>query len=329
MILVTGGSGFIGGHLLQSLVDSGALVRALHATRTPPPHLASHKQIEWLQTDLTDVEAVAQAMQGITYVYHCAAKVGFHKSDEDALLKINVEGTANIVNEAIEQGVKKLLYISSIAALGNGEKNNEPVNEDTPWGESKYQSVYGLSKYLGEMEVWRGIAEGLNAVIVNPGVVLGSANDYTSSAGLIKIAYKQFPFYTEGITAWVGVQDVVNAMMLLMDSNITAERFIVSAGNYGFKHIMGLMAIAMNKKPPHIRAGKLLTRIVGTIGEWKGNSNKTQLINRQTARQAQNVCYYNNEKLLAHLPNFNYTPIETVIKTMANSYLTHISNKKV
>ena len=164
-----------------------------------------------MQCDLLDIYEVEEAMQGITDVYHCAAIVSFQPADKEKMLHFNVESTANIVNEALEQDIRKLVFVSSVAALGRSEVTKE-ITEEEQWEESKYNSRYGLSKHMAEMEVWRGIGEGLNAVIVNPGIILGEGNWDEGSARLMKVVYKEFPFYTQGINGWVDVKDVVKAM---------------------------------------------------------------------------------------------------------------------
>lgn len=327
MILVTGASGFVGQHLVRYLSGKGHTVRALYHSTPPSPEMAMLKNVSWMQGDLLDVFDVETAVEGVDEIYHCAGIVSFHPKDRDRLLHFNTESTANIVNEALITGIRKMVYVSSVAALGRSENIATEITEEEQWEESKYNSAYGLSKHTAEMEVWRGIGEGLNAVIINPATILGAASNWDAgSARLMKVVAKEFPFYTNGVTAWVDVDDVVKAAYMLMESDIAAERFILSTGNYSFKEIFTQMAHALGKKPPYIKAGAFLSGLV-----WRWNIFRSLLtganvtVTRETAQTAQKKNYYNNNKLLKHLPSFVYTPINQTITSMANQYLKKIA----
>lgn len=321
MVLVTGASGFLGQHLVRSLSAQGVQVRALYNSHAPTSDVATLPGIHWMHCDLLDIYDVDEAMQGIDDIYHCAAIVSFDPQKREEMLHANVESTANIVNQAILLGIRKLVHVSSVAALGRSGDEHKLITEEEEWGDSKYNSAYGMSKYLAEMEVWRGIGEGLNAVVVNPGVILGPGDINNLSSGLMKIVYREFPFYSKGVTSWVDVADVVNAMTLLMASEIEAERFIVSAGNFGFLEIFTMMANAMGKKPPRWYAPPLLTAIVARMIVLKGKIFGTHsLITKETANNAALVSLYDNSKLLQALPGFAYTPIDTTIQDMARSF---------
>lgn len=321
MILVTGASGFVGQHLVQYLSAQGKPVRALYNSHPPKDELLLLPNISWMQCDLLDVYAVEAAMEGIEDIYHCAAVVSFAPGDKQRMLHFNVEATANIVNEAIARNVRKILYVSSIASLGRNAAGKE-ITEEEEWQESKHNSIYSLSKYNAELEIWRGIGEGLDAVIINPGIILGEGNWDEGSARLIKVVYNEFPFYTEGINGWVDVKDVVALAHRLMNSDISAERFIVSAGNFSYKDIFTRMAEAMGRKPPYIKANALMTGIV-----WRWNWLRNRLfgskitVTKETARTANHLNYYNNNKLFSFLPGFQYTPMQDTINRMATSFL--------
>lgn len=327
MILVTGASGFLGTHLVRLLSSKGERVRALHHAHVPTGTDKTLPGVEWMQADLLDVFAVETAMKGITHVYHCAAIVSFQPGEHKKMLHFNPESTANIVNQCIEQGIEKLAYVSSVAALGRSREKKGEITEEEQWGESGYNSAYGISKYLAETEVWRGIGEGLNAVIVNPGIILGEGNFDDGSAALMRIAAKEFPFYTSGITAWADVNDVTNALYQLMKSPIEGERYIISAGNYSFKEIFSQMAAALHKRPPRIYANPLITSLawrLGVLQRWMG---RKPVVTRETARNAHSLSYYSNAKLLAALPNFSYTPVADTINRMAAAFI-DANNKK-
>jgi nucleoside-diphosphate-sugar epimerase len=321
MNLVTGGSGFLGSHLVRFLSAQGLPVRALYHQNRPPEQLLGLSGVAWHRCDLLDVYAVEEAMQGVEQVYHCAAIVSFQAGRKAEMLHANVAITANLVNQALAQGIRKMAFVGSIASLGRGGAQQE-ITEAEEWQESKNNSAYSQSKYLAEMEVWRGIAEGMQGVIINPGIILGEAHNWQEgSARLMQLAARSFPFYTQGINGWVDVADVVQVLYRLMESTVAAERFIVVAGNYSYKDIFTRMAQALGTKPPHIKASPRMTAWV-----WRWNVLRHRLlgtpvaITRETARTAHQQCLYNNTKLLRFLPDFSYTPVGETISRMAIAY---------
>ena len=318
MILVTGGSGFLGQHLVRRLAAQGLPVRAQYYAHPPDPGLAKLHGTEWQQCDLLDVYAVEELMQGITEVYHCAGIVSFDPKRRDEMLHFNPESTANVVNEALQKAIRKMVYVSSVAALGRTGDGTKVTDEEQEWGESRYNSAYGISKYLAEMEVWRGIGEGLNAVIVNPSVMLGAGDWRHGSPQLMAVVNKEFPFYTGGVNGWVDVEDVVTAMTMLMTSDIEGERFIVNEGNYPFRDIFTRMAMALDKKPPRIPASRFLSQVLTRMG--KLFMGRETVITKETVRNAHSVSRYDNSKLTRALPAFAYTPIDQTINRMAAAF---------
>ena len=316
MILVTGGAGLLGAALITELLADGKKVRAIY-NKTPLPNFNSNN-LEQLQCNILDVVGLEEAMAGIDQVYHCAAIVTFNPKRKMEMFKINIEGTANVVNIALEAGVKKMLHVSSVAALGRireDEMNNETMN----WTEETSNSNYGQSKYLAELEVWRGIGEGLNAVMVNPVVILGAGDWNSGSSKLFQTAYNEFPWYAEGTTGFVDVRDVVKIMMQLMESDITAQRFIVSAENRSYRDVFSLMAKAFNKKPPHKIVTPLIAKIVWRLEALKSLFTKQDpLVTKETAKTALAKVNFDNSKLKKYLPQFNYRKIEeTIAETCA------------
>ena len=319
--LVTGASGFLGRHLVRYLSQQGHTVRALYNNNPPAEDLKSLDNVSWEKYDLLDIYDVETAMQDVSDVYHCAAIVSFHPKDKERMLHFNIESTANIVNQALEQGIRKLAYVSSIASLGRNAATNE-ITEEEQWEESSYNSVYSFSKHTAELEVWRGNGEGLDTIIVNPGIILGEGNWDEGSARLIKVAYEEFPFYTRGINGWVDVQDVVAVIYQLMHSDITDERFILCEGNHSYHDIFNTMADALGRKKPRYHANAFMTSLV-----WRWQMLKNRLtgqnitITKETARTAHKQSFYNNTKLQQYLPDFRYTPIQQTIKRMAEAFL--------
>lgn len=321
MILVTGGTGFLGSYLLRALVKAGKPVRALYRRQIPELLSDVQHQVEWVQGDVLDVGALEDAMQGVEQVYHCAAVVSFHPDKRVHMLKVNVEGTANVVNLALEAGVKKVVHVSSVAALGRA-REQAAINENSPWEESTNNSYYAISKHLSEMEIWRGIAEGLNAVIVNPSIILGSGFWHDGSGMLLKNAWKEFPYYTEGINGFVDVKDVVLAMTQLMDSNISSQRFVLSAENWPYRRLFTTMAEALGKKPPHIAAKPWMAEMVWRLAKIKGwLTGKRPLITRETARTAQLKVFYDAARIQEVLPSFRFRPLEDTVKEISAAYL--------
>ncbi|RBL93440.1 NAD-dependent epimerase/dehydratase family protein [Chitinophaga flava] len=321
MILVTGGTGFLGSYLIRALVAEGKPVRALYR-KAPSPRLQDLSgKIEWVQCDILDVCALEDAMQGVTQVYHCAAVVSFQPGDVANLMKINVEGTANVVNMALDAGVEKLLYVSSVAAIGRA-KEQAAITEDCEWEESRNNSRYSISKFQGEMEVWRGIAEGLDAVIVNPSIILGAGFWDEGSGTLLKNAWKEFPFYTDGVNGFVDVKDVVKAMIMLMDSSVSGERFILSADNWSYRQLFTTMADALGKKPPHIAVKPWMAEMVWRLEKIKGLfTGKHPLVTKETARTAQLKVYYDSSKIHNTLPEFVFRPLEETIREISAAFL--------
>jgi len=218
-----------------------------------------------------------------------------------------------VVNAALDAGVKKMVYVSSVAALGR-IREKEPINETMNWTEETSNSRYGQSKYLAEMQVWRGIGEGLNAVMVNPVIILGPGDLHNGSSQIFKTAYDELPWYTEGTTGFVDVRDVVSAMIQLMNSDITAERFILSAENRSYADVFGLMAKAFGKKPPHKKVTPLLAKIVWRLEAVKSYfTRKDPLITRETSVTALTKASFDNSKLKKFLPGFAYRKIEDTI----------------
>ena len=311
MILVTGGAGLLGKELITQLLDQGMRVRAIY-NRSPLPDF-HNDTLEQMQCDILDVTGLEEAMKGIEKLYHCAAIVNFNPGKRAEMFKINIEGTANVVNAALDAGVKKMVHVSSVAALGR-IREKEPINETMNWSEETSNSRYGQSKYLAELEVWRGIGEGLDAVMVNPVLILGPGDWNSSSSRVFKSVYEEFPWYSDGTTGFVDVRDVAKAMIQLMESDISAERFIISAEDRSFGDVFNLIAKAFGKRPPHKKVTPLLAKIVWRLEAIKSRfTGKEPLVTKETARTALTKAHFDNSKLKKFLPGFSYHSIEDTI----------------
>jgi len=315
-VLVTGAAGLLGSEVVKQLLDDGYHVTAIyHFT----PLNLSHPNLAVKQCDILDVASLEDVMKNMTHVYHCAALVSFEPKEKYHLFKINIEGTENIVNACIFANVKKLIHVSSVSALGR-IRNGETLTEDVQWTEETSNSIYAKSKYLGELEVWRGIGEGLQAAIVNPSIILGGNNWDDGSSALFKSAYNEFKWYTEGISGFVDVRDVAHAMLLLMNSEISGQRFILSAENLSYKKLFTMMANGFNKKPPPRKVTPLMAEIVWRLEALKGMiTGKKRLLTKETARTAQATVYYDHSKILKALPQFHFTPIADTIELTCKS----------
>ena len=334
MILVTGGTGLVGSHLLYELALSGKRIHALKRANSNTQNTYKiftyysdkadelFSNIEWVDGDLLDIYSLYDAMEGIKTIYHCAAIVSFDAVDKNNIIKTNIIGTTNIVNAALDKNIEKLCYVSSIAAIGKSE-NEGIITENNFWKYSKSHSVYAMSKYDAEREVWRGIAEGLDAVIINPSIILGPSNWNTGSSRLFKSVWDGLKFYTKGINGYVDVRDVAKVMVLLMYSNIKNERFIVSAENIEYQKLFSLIADGLNKIPPKYKASRFLSELV-----WRADRIKSKLLNskplitKETARTANAKSYYSNQKLIAAI-NYQFAPISKTVNDICKLFLKH------
>ncbi len=327
MIFVTGGTGLIGSHLLYQLASKGNQVRALRRKTSnvsilnkifgyysdDPGKLLS--QISWYEADILDKKSLGKAFEGTDQVYHCAALVSFDPADDQYILESNVRCTRNIVELCMENKIGKLCHLSSVAALGRKFDSVEAhIDEETPWEDSNKMSAYARSKYLSEQEVWKGIENGLNAVIVNPSIVFGPGDWSRSSSKMFYTIWKGLRFYTAGSNSFVDVRDVCRAMIGLMESNISGERFILTSENLPFRDVFNIIADNLNKKRPSVKT----TRLMGEMA-WRLNiiysiiTGKPPLITKETARTGQKRIFFSSGKIRKQL-DFEFIPMEQSVK---------------
>jgi nucleoside-diphosphate-sugar epimerase len=342
MLFVTGGTGLIGAHLLCRLVSSGQKVRALKRETSNLQQVEKvfsyysenaeelFQQIEWVDGDILDYFGLEKLLCGVSEVFHCAAIVSFNSGERDQMIRNNVEGTANLVNAALENNVKKYCHVSSVAALGNAE-NGFSIDEQTNWVPSKKNSGYSESKFYSETEVWRGIEEGLDAVIVNPSIVLGPGNWDSGSAQLFKTVWNGMKFYTKGVTGYVDVKDVARAMILLMnDSNFEAcknNRFLLNAENLSYQQLFSQIADAFGKTHPKFYASPVLLALVWRAAAFWGKvSGKSAAITRETASASASIKNFDGSKITRCF-DFNYTPVSQSIQQTAHFFLNDLPEK--
>ncbi len=321
MILVTGGTGFMGSHLLQQLVAENQPVKAIfrHNSNFDLVKNIKHK-IEWCNADLMDLHNLNEALKDVDEVYHAAAMVSFQSKNHPQMMQINIEGTANLVNLSLQNGIKKFAFISSVATLGRNE-TMQLIDEKSEWQDSKLNTQYALSKMLAEREVWRSNAEGLPTVIVNPSIMLGNGNWNEGSAAFFQNIFNGLKFYTKGINAFVGVEDAAKITIELMNKNIFNQRFIIAENNYSYQQIFNWIAYYLNCKTPSIEATKFLSALGWRIDYMRTKFNaKKSLITKETAATAHLQCFYSNKKIKQTLA-YSFKPIEQVIAETAQLFL--------
>jgi dihydroflavonol-4-reductase len=322
MILVTGGAGLVGNELINQLLAQGKKVKAIYNNTK----IEAKQNLEVVQCDILDVITLEEVIHGVKEVYHCAALVSFAPKDASKLYKINVEGTANIVNASLQAGIKKLVFVSSVAALGR-IREGQMINETMQWTDETSNSVYGKSKYLAELEVWRGSAEGLEIAVVCPAIILGYSNWNSGSTKLFKSVYDGFPWYSTGTSGFVDVADVATAMIGLMESNITNEKFILAAENVSYQYVLNEIAKGFIKKAPTKKVTPFLAALTWRLEAIKSLFTKTPpLITKETATTALANVQYDNSKLLLALPNFSYKKLETTIANTCKKLLENLTN---
>ena len=333
MILVTGGTGLVGSHLLLDLVRSGEKVRAIYRSEgklSEVKRVFSYydsakdacilfNSIDWVQADILDIPSLNKAFKNIDHVYHCAAIVSFDAKNAKSLRTTNIEGTANIVNFCIAFNVKKLCHVSSIATM-DLTLGDEYISENFTWHPEKAHNDYAISKHGAEIEVWRGTQEGLSAVIVNPGVIIGPGFWNSGSGQLFKKTNEGLKYHFPKTTGFVGVQDVSKASILLMNSSIENEQFIVVSENLSFKTILEWVSTSLQKKSPQT-ALKPWMVFIGWIFQSIANilwGAKKQLSNSDYKSLFEHS-YYSNEKIKESI-GFAFTPVKSVILETGKLY---------
>jgi dihydroflavonol-4-reductase len=325
-VLVTGGTGFLGAYVIRELVEKGYAVRALRRRPTLPAFIPADilHQVEWITSDILDVTGLEEAMEGVDGVIHAAAKVSFVRGDRSELFRVNVEGTANVVNAALTQAIPRFVHVSSVAALGRTGQG-ETVTEQKTWEESRYNTSYAISKFRGEIEVWRGIGEGLPAVVVNPSTILGFGDWNSSSCTLFRSVYREFPWYTEGVNGFVDVTDTARAVVGLFEGDTTGERYILNGDNWTFRRLFETIAAGFGKKPPSREATPFIAGIAWRTARIKSLfSGQPSMLTRESARVAQSSTYFDNSKILEQLPGFRFTPLEETIRQACSAYMLNI-----
>ena len=332
MILITGATGTIGAHVTLKLLQQNKKVVCIkrvgsdtNKTKKIFSYYTSEyeelfNQIKWVDADICDIYSILDALEGVDSVYHCAGFVTFNKKHEKELFKINVEGTANIVNACLEKNISALCHVSSIAAIHNPDITTN-INESIYWKSSPNVGNYAISKYNGEREVWRGIEEGLNAVIVNPSIVLSPGLWHQSSGKLFDICFKGSPFYTNGKSATVDVVDVANCMIELVEKKHFNNRYILAENNYSFKELLTKIHCEFGKNAPKILANKFLLMVADIFESIRSKiTNAEPLITKESAKSSLDSNTYSNSKIKNAI-QYSFKPIDESVKFICSCYL--------
>ncbi|MGL2965141.1 NAD-dependent epimerase/dehydratase family protein [Flavobacterium sp. XGLA_31] len=324
MILVTGGTGLVGAHLLLHLTENEQQIRAtyrqtnsIQKTKDLFILYQKHNQfdcIEWVQADINDIPALEKAFEGIQFVYHCAGLISYDPADEEKLRKTNIEGTANIVNLCLAKSVSRLCHVSSIAALGDLAPQEKEITETTEWNPEAYHSDYAISKYGAEMEVWRGQQEGLNVIVVNPGIIFGPGFWEQGSGAFFTSVKERLPFYTNGTTGFVGITDVVRIMIRLMENNKVGERYTLVAENLTFKEVIFEIAENLNVRKPQREAKPWMLSLAWRLDWFLATFlNRKRKLSKYSANALTSSETISNQKIATTF-NFEFQSIRSVIK---------------
>ncbi|PCH98102.1 MAG: hypothetical protein COB85_02200 [Bacteroidetes bacterium] len=333
MVFVTGGTGLLGARIIFDLLNSGVPVRALKRESSDLSIIEStfkfyenesqknnYESIEWVEGDITDIASLNIAMQGVDKVYHCAAMVSFHPKARERMMHVNIQGTANVVNACIDNSVGKLCFASSVASLGRNTKG-DPTTEETYWKSNSDNTNYSISKYASEQEVWRGSEEGLDVVIVNPTIIIGPGNWKKSSARMFLNVWRGLDYYTSGRNGFVDIRDVSKAMILLMDSDIKSERYLLNSENLAFRDVFNWIADSLDKKRPTIEITKFKSEIFWRLDKLKSLlTGSKRSITKEIARESGKVHAYSSEKIKKEL-NMEFIPIKKAIGDTGKIFL--------
>ncbi len=329
-VFITGGNGFLGSYLIRLLIKQGYNVKAIKRENSSLELIKDiEDKVEWVIGDIRDSSFLDKEIKNIDWVFHCAAIVSFAPKDIRKMLEINVEGTSNIVNSCLYHSTKKLIHTSSIAAIGRPENNNTLITENTKWQESKLNTAYAKSKFLSELEVWRGHAEGLNIGIINPSVIIGSGFWNSGSCKLFSQVYSGLKFYPTGATGFVDVRDVASAMLKVAVSKENGERYIINGTNAKYQDFFNHIALEFSLPKPHIKVSPVIQHISWRLAKIKGLLQRTSpLITKETAKLSSLQYSYSNQKSIDKL-DMNYYSLEQTIEETCQFFLDYQKSKSL
>ncbi len=336
MIFVTGGTGLVGSHLLLALLQQNAGVKVLRRQSSDIEKVRKlfswytseadelFSRIKWVEGDILDMYSLEPHLQDVELIIHCAAVVSFEKKKRTGMIHNNVEGTANLVNAALSCGVKRICHVSSNSALGN-TKDGLPVTEETAWTPSRRNSGYSESKFFSEAEIWRGVEEGLDGVVVNPSIIIGPGDWKSSSTSFFPAVYRGFPFYTRGVTGFVDVRDVADAILLLTGNGCFEKakntKFLLSGENLSYREFFNQVAEALHKPGPIFYASPFILGIAWRMSTlWSLIAGKPAKITREAVLGSNRVILYDGSRI-TRLTGFRYRSVSEAIKHTAACFL--------
>jgi dihydroflavonol-4-reductase len=328
MILVTGGTGFLGAYLLAELTAQDKPIRAMKRAMSSTKYTerifalkfgadaqARFARISWVEGDIMDVYSVEEAMAGVDEVYHCATEVSMRDDRPETIILTAEKGSANMVNIALEKGVKKFCHVSSVAALGEDDKGKD-ITEESFEEFSYTNSPYAIGKHLAEAQVWRAHAEGLNVAVVCPTLIMGPWPGRKGTMSFFHFLKRTNRFYTSGSMGVVDVHDVVNIMMRLMNENKMNERYLVNGQNMSFKDLFAGVTKSMGIKPPSTRISKTGLKVFRVINNLAGGDKITSTM----VEHSSGTYNYSNKKVIKDL-DYKFIPIEKSLEEMGIFFL--------
>jgi dihydroflavonol-4-reductase len=328
MIAVTGANGLLGSFIVRQLISRNIPVVALKRQHSDTSLLDDVSSlVTWRDGDVLNPVQLEEALDGVTGVVHAAAIVSFSPSRANSVMDINVQGTRNVINECQAKGVKRLVHISSVAALGR-QKGQRLIDETNQWVDSPMNTVYAESKYLAELEVFRAQEEGMSTVILNPSVILAPADWTKSSAKLFKYVWDEKPFYSDAFLNYVDVRDVADITYRLLDNtSIEGQRFILNAGKISFHNFFQAVAKRFRKKPPQKKLSPALLQVAARLEVFRSwFTGGEPLLTRETARLAGTEFLYDNLKIKKAL-SIEFQPIDASLDWCCEQYMTKYANK--
>lgn len=332
MIFVTGGTGLVGSNLLLQLIDKGEKVRALKRSdsnirevelffKRNKSQEIFHK-IEWIEGDILDITFLSIALKDVKTIFHTAAFVSFDPKDAEKVIQTNVFGTEGLINEAIDSGVENFIYVSSIAAMDDINPVTKLIDEKSTWNNDAKHSAYAISKYRSEMEVWRGSQEGLNVIVVNPSIIIGSYDGHRESEKLFEDNFIN-NYAPTGGTGFVDVRDVTKIIISLYDQKLYNQKYIINAENVTYAEVLTHVAKKKQKEINSIsnktlKALQLVTSVTKHFG--------TPTLDSGTYHALTTFTKYDNSKIINTL-NYKFIPVKEAIDYHYNNYQKIISSK--
>jgi dihydroflavonol-4-reductase len=327
LVAVTGASGLVGSSIVRKLIQSGISTRSILRSQSALGLLADIKEsTEIIESDVLDMAGLGLALEGADAVIHAAGYVSFNSRNRDRIHEINVQGTTNVVNACLQLGTRKLIHISSVAALGR-QRGSTTINEETRWVPGMPASDYATSKYMAEVEVFRGMEEGLNVSLINPSVVLSAADGIRSSSQLFNYVWKQRMFYANVAMNYVDARDVAEMVTRILNGDYNGERFIANAGREDLKTVFELIGKRLEKRPPFIDVPKGLVSLAATVEQWRaGLSGREPMVSKESVAFLKEKIVFENNKAKKVL-GMEFQTLESTLDWCCDEFRTININK--